>query len=174
MSAIVLDQMIYVVGGGNGPYGKKLLDTVLVAKIFKNGHLSAWTTQATRLMLPRRCSKLFSWQGALYTVGGFDGTLLDSVERVFLSPQKLAQAWHLLENKLTMPRYVNGVQRIKNQVFVVGGHHPEQGRGLIDVEWTQLGHSPETRRWQKTESLLQGRYGLSLAAFCPVVGPFYG
>jgi len=165
MSAIVLDQMIYVVGGGNGPHGKQLLNTVLVAKILENGHLSAWTTQTHRLMLPRRCSKLFSWQGALYTVGGFAGTLLDSVERGFLLPQTQAQTWHLLENKLTMPRYVNGLQRIKNQVFVVGGHHPEQGRGLVDVEWGQLGHSSEALRWQKTEPLLQGRYALSLAAF---------
>lgn len=166
ISAAVLNDRLYVVGGGRGGHGKQLLNSVISAPVLAKGQLGGWRQETTTL-LPRRCSKLFVWNNALYTLGGFGGNLLDSVERALLVDDQL-QAWQLSTPTLTMPRYVNAVQRVGEQVFVVGGHHPEQGVGLASTEWADLTHQASVTsigpNWSRGTALRTERYGLSLVA----------
>lgn len=159
MSAVVYKHRIYVVGGANGKYGKNLLNTVVSAEIFDNGGIGAWREENQKMMLPRRCSKLVINGDQLLALGGFGGTLLDSVETSYFTKDGKLAAWQLNDEKLTMPRYVNSVSHVGDKVFVLGGHHPRKGVGLSEVEYTNL--NAEAIKWQKTNPMVSGRYAFS-------------
>ena len=159
MSAVVHENRIYVVGGANGEYGKNLLNTVVSAEVFDNGKIGSWREEKQKLMLPRRCSKLIKNGDQLLALGGFGGTLLDSVEVSYFSKDGELSPWQLNNAKLTMPRYVNSVSRVGDKAFVLGGHHPRKGVGLSEVEYADLNANPIT--WHKTNAMASGRYAFS-------------
>lgn len=156
--AIVIGNYIYVVGGGNGANGKNLLQSVIRAGINADGNLSDWETQQP-LLIPRRCVKVFSHQDRLYALGGFGGTLLDTVEYTTIDSSGKLSSWQLLEQKMTTPRYINAVKEYDNNVYVLGGHHPSKGSGLATTETASLNQTHLT--WKSAAQLKQGRYALS-------------
>ena len=161
-SATVFNSRLYVLGGGNGAYGKNLLKSIASAPISNNGMLGEWRIEAEQMLLPRRCSKLFVHNDSIFTVGGFGGTLLDSVEAAKFSQSGELGEWTLHENTLMRPRYVNSVTKADDYVFVIGGHHESKGIGIKSVEFTSL--SKEPLIWKNTHSLKQGRYAFSSTA----------
>ncbi len=172
VSAAVYENRIYVVGGGNGPYGKNLLRSVVSVPILKNGLLGEWRTEAEQMLTPRRCSKLIVKDNTLHVLGGFSGALLDTVESTQFSENGQLAPWSLQKNRMTMPRYVNEVKRVADYVFVTGGHHPSEGVGVNDVEYARLNDS--ALAWQSALAMKAGRYAFASAAHNNVLYVFGG
>ena len=163
-AAAVYDGYLYVVGGGNGPYGKHLLQSVERARIRQDGSLEPWQTLSARLVLPRRCVKVLLKDRRLYALGGFGGTLLDSVESAPINKDGTLGPWRLETNHMTIPRYVNAAKRVGDLAIVIGGHRETEGVGLKAVEVAQLGDPGSNGQWQGSAPLQYGRYGLSAAS----------
>jgi hypothetical protein len=162
--AVVYNNYLYVVGGGNGPNGKHLLHSVERAKINPDdGSLGPWRLESNQTILPRRCTKLALIGDKLYSFGGFGGALLDSVEFARINPDGSVGQWQAASEPMTMPRYVNSVKAVDGAAYVIGGHDQRKGVGITDVEWTRPQAGGDLRGWQPTSSLLTGRYGLASA-----------
>jgi uncharacterized RmlC-like cupin family protein len=162
--AVVHDGFIYVVGGGNGPYGKHLLRTVERAKIGKDGTLGPWQKESD-MQVTRRCTKLAATDKKLYSFGGFGGVLLDSVESAEFRPDGSLGEWKVEPEVMTMQRYVNGVKNVGGAAYVIGGHDQSKGVGVTAVEWSQFGKDGTLDKWKATSPMQTGRYGLSTAYY---------
>ena len=160
-SAAVVNGYIYVAGGGNGDNGEHLLQSVERAAVQADGSLGPWQTLDTRLTMPRRCVKLLIQDKRLYALGGFGGTLLDSVESAEILKDGTLGPWRLEAKRMTMPRYVNAAKQVGDLSIVIGGHQEIGGVGLKAVEVVQLGSD---EGWQKTSPMQYGRYALSAAS----------
>lgn len=157
--AIIVDEYLYIVGGGNGVNGKNLLRSVYRARLAEDGSIGEWQKEA-ELLLPRRCVKIFEHDRRLYALGGFGGTLLDSVEYAALDSDGHLAPWQMSEEAMTLPRYVNAVKKSGDRVYVIGGHHQENGTGITAVESAAL--NEEALQWERSVGKLDsGRYGLS-------------
>ncbi|MCG6970142.1 MAG: hypothetical protein LJE85_10280 [Gammaproteobacteria bacterium] len=165
IDAVVHNDTIYVVGGGNGPNGEHLLRSAERAHINSDGSLSAWEVEPNQMKVPRRCSKILVAGDYLYSLGGFGGTLLDSVERAPILENGHLGEWVVEEQTMTLPRYVNTVKKVQNNAYVIGGHDQMKGVGITDVEWAIPAKQGGIEDWQKTTPLQVGRYGLSSAGY---------
>ncbi len=163
IDAVVHNDTIYVVGGGNGPNGKNLLRSTERARINPDGSLSPWVVEASEMKIPRRCSKIIATDGHLYSFGGFGGTLLDSVERAPILADGPLGEWVVEDQTMTLPRYVNAVKKVQGNAYVIGGHDQMKGVGIVDVEWAIPAAQGGIGNWQLTSPLQVGRYGLSSA-----------
>jgi len=159
MSAVVHKNRLYVVGGANGKHGKNLLSSIVSASIKNAGELGEWRQEKQSMLIPRRCSKLIKNGSTLYALGGFGGSLLDSVEKSSFGKNGTLSPWRLEKNPMTMPRYVNSVSKIAGEIYVMGGHHPTKGLGLAHTESAKL--QAPTLQWKKFEQLQAGRYAFS-------------
>ena len=161
--AVVHNDYIYVVGGGNGPNGKHLLQSVERAKINADGSLGQWRLESNQTILPRRCTRLAMINGYLYSFGGFGGALLDSVEYANIAEDGSVGQWKMASESMTLPRYVNSVKSVNGISYVIGGHDQNKGVGIADVEWAKPDANGDMHSWQKASSLKTGRYGLASA-----------
>ncbi len=162
VDAVAHNGFVYVVGGGNGPYGENFLRSAERARILPDGTLGAWEKEKNEMVLPRRCVKIIATDKALYSFGGFAGALLDSVELAEFLPDGSLGEWRLEPETMTIPRYVNGVKQWGNSAYVIGGHDQTRGVGITGVEWSPLGGG--NRDWKPTSPLQTGRYGLATAS----------
>lgn len=161
--AVVRDGFIYVAGGGNGPHGHNLLRSVERAQILPGGKIGAWHKES-EMLVTRRCAKLVVQGNRIYAFGGYAGMLLDSVESAEIFPNGRLSEWRMEPENMTMPRYVNGVSKIGDVAYAVGGHDPKRGVGVTSVEWSQFNSAGRLQKWQQTRPLQAGRYGLSTLA----------
>jgi len=166
VEAAVHKGYIYVVGGGNGPNGQNLLQSVERAKINTDGSLQGWELQKNAMVTPRRCSKVFTVGDYLYSLGGFAGTLLNTVERAGIGVDGHLGPWEIETDMLTLPRYVNAAKQFNGFAYAIGGHDQNKGVGIPDVEIAQPNRTAGgTGVWRATTSMQVGRYGLSSAAY---------
>jgi hypothetical protein len=165
LEAVVRDGWVYVVGGGNGPNGHNLLRSVERAKIQSDGSLGAWVLESSEMVVPRRCSKIVTVSGRLFSLGGFGGALLDSVESAGLNADGGVAAWQLDRETMTIPRYVNGVKAIGSDVYVIGGHDQNQGIGVTSVEWSRIDAGGSLGKWSVAQPMQLGRYALATATY---------
>lgn len=163
-AAAAVNGWVYAIGGGNGPHGKHLLASVERAKIQSNGALGPWHTEPQTLSRPRRCAKVEAIDGWLYAIGGFDGNLLDTVERAGIRTDGSLGPWQVEARRLTLPRYIHSAERIGGALYVVGGHNEREGTGLRAVEMARPDEDHGVGGWRSLESLERGRYGLATAA----------
>jgi N-acetylneuraminic acid mutarotase len=161
--AVVRNGYIYVVGGGNGPNGKHLLQSVERAKINDDGSLGQWRLETNQTILPRRCTKLALIGDTLYSFGGYGGTLLDSVEYTTISHDGSVGSWKMASESMLLPRYVNSVKSADGNTYVIGGHDQNKGVGITDVEWATPQAEGDVNSWKITSALNTGRYGLASA-----------
>lgn len=165
IDAAIHGNYVYVVGGGNGPYGQHLLRSVERARIRSDGTLGEWTQEKNGMVVARRCSKVIVTDRALYSFGGFGGVMLDSVEYAeFLADGSLGE-WKLDPNAMTVQRYINSVKKEGDVFLVIGGHDQEKGNGIDNVEWSRPNADGSLQKWQATTPMKQGRYALSTASF---------
>ncbi|MCC6207008.1 MAG: hypothetical protein IT488_02480 [Gammaproteobacteria bacterium] len=157
--AVAHDGYLYAVGGGNGLNGEHLLTSVERAQLRADGRLGSWETLPVSLNLPRRCVKLAIVGDALYALGGFGGTLLDTVERAEFRAGGLGP-FALEGARMTMPRYVNAVKAHGDALYVLGGHDQNEGRGLAAVEYARIGRNGAPA-WTGLAAMGAGRYGLA-------------
>ena len=154
---------LYAVGGANGPSGKHLLRSVERAALHPDGSLGPWEILPMQLNLPRRCVKLALVDGIVHALGGFGGSLLDSVESAPLRDDGGLGPWQLDPARLTMPRYVNTVKHHGDAVYVIGGHNETEGNGLAAVEYARPDGHGGLGPWRRTAPLNHGRYALASA-----------
>jgi len=155
---------IYAVGGGNGPSGHHLLRSVERAAIQADGSLGPWQKEKLLLNFPRRCAKVVASGDALYAIGGFGGTLFDSVERARFNADGSLGPWEIVKDKLTMPRYIHAEAEVNGRLYVLGGHAQQGGMGEAATEYTALGDNHDLSTWQTTIAMQHGRYGLAAAS----------
>jgi len=160
-SAVRHKNFVYVVGGGQGKHGKILLDSIERAEVQPDGTLGRWTTEPFKLNTKRRCTKVAVIGNHLYVFGGFGGILLDSVERAEILPDGSLDEWAVLTDTMNVARYIHGVKKVGNRVYMVGGHDKENGVGITAVEWSQEDEEGWLEPWQFSDSLQTGRYGLA-------------
>jgi hypothetical protein len=163
LDAVVINGFIYAAGGGNGPAGHNLLNSIERARILPDGSLGPWRKESSTLNLPRRCIKLVNIGDTIYAFGGFAGTLLDSVERAVVRPDGTVGKWQLMEDTLRAPRYVHAAKKTRRSIIILGGHQASQGTGLASVEWAALSPSRTLSGWREATTMNTGRYGLSAA-----------
>lgn len=161
--AIIHDGFIYVVGGGNGPYGHNLLRTTERVRILPDGSLDTWISEKSLMVIGRRCSKIQVKGDYIYSFGGFGGVMLDNVERAEISADGSLGKWSLEPELMKFPRYINGVKKIKGAAYVVGGHDERKGVGITEVERAEFIDSGGLKAWEKATPLRTGRYGLATA-----------
>ncbi len=160
-SAATHNGFVYAVGGGNGPNGSHLLRSVERASILPEGGLSPWKKEKHALVYPRRCAKLAVAGRYIYALGGYSGTLLDTVERAEILPDGSLGKWTLEPQHLTLPRYVHAVAQTNDALFAIGGHALSQATGQPEVEWAALNAGGAPLQWRQAPPLTTGRYGLS-------------
>jgi len=160
-AAVRHKKFVYVVGGGQGDHGKILLDSIERAEIQPDGTLGRWSTEQFRLNTKRRCTKVAVIGNHLYVFGGFGGILLDSVERAEILPDGSLDEWAVLTDTMNVARYIHGVKKVHNRVYMIGGHDKEKGVGITDVEWSQEDSEGWLEPWQSSRELQTGRYGLA-------------
>ena len=165
MEAVVHGDYVYVVGGGKGENGHTLLRTAERALIREDGTLGPWKTEKNEMVVTRRCSKIIAANNRLYSFGGYGGVLLDTVEYAEILPDGSLGEWQLDPELMTIPRYVNSVKKEDDRFFIIGGHDQTKGVGITDVEWTRYTPEGNTKIWQATTPMQQGRYGLSSSAY---------
>ncbi|MCC6301199.1 MAG: hypothetical protein IT489_00180 [Gammaproteobacteria bacterium] len=151
---------LYAAGGGNGPNGEHLLASVERAPIRADGRLGPWETLPVALNLPRRCVKLAVVGDTLYALGGFGGTLLDTVERATFTAGGLAP-FAVEPARMTLPRYVNAAKAHDGRLYVLGGHNENEGTGLAAVEYAVIDGGGDIAAWKRTSDMGTGRYALS-------------
>jgi len=152
---------IYAVGGGNGPSGHHLLRSVERAAIQADGSLGPWQQEKQSLNFPRRCAKIVASGDYLYAIGGFGGTLFDSVERAHFNADGSLGPWELTKATLTMPRYIHADAEINGRLYVLGGHAQQGGMGEAAAEYTSLDDHGQLSTWQTSVAMQHGRYGLA-------------
>jgi hypothetical protein len=151
---------VYVAGGGRGPYGKILLDTVERAEIRPDGTLGEWVLEKNIMNIERRCSRLVVMGDHIYALGGFGGILLDTVESAEILPDGTLGEWFVAMDTMKVARYIHTLLPIGERVYVIGGHDQAKGVGITDVEWSQEDEPGFFKPWQPGPSLQTGRYGL--------------
>jgi len=161
--AVANDNFIYVVGGGNGPNGKHLLNTVERVQVQHDGSLGMWKKEIQTLNLPRRCVKLVIVKNRIYALGGFAGALLDSVESAQINADGTLSKWRIEDKTMILPRYVNAVKKAAGNIYVIGGHRESEGIGIADVEFARLDPQGDILNWKITSPLKLGRYAVSAA-----------
>ncbi|MDX8412252.1 MAG: hypothetical protein R8K46_10360 [Mariprofundaceae bacterium] len=166
VTAVVNGNYVYIVGGGRGEHGHDLLYSVERAEILADGTLGPWVLEKNGMNIGRRCSKVVALGNYIYSFGGFGGILLDTVERAEILPDGSLAEWLMFTERLTLPRYIAGVKRAGDIVYVVGGHHKVKGVGIAEVEWSR--EDPEEEGfllpWQQTAPLQTGRYALAVTS----------
>jgi len=166
VTAVVHGNYVYIVGGGRGEHGHDLLDSVERAEILPDGTLGPWVIEKSTMNIGRRCSKVVVLGDYMYSFGGFGGILLDTVERAKILPDGSLDEWLMLTDRLTVARYISGVKKAGDIVYVVGGHHKVKGVGISEVEWSREDPDEEgfLLPWQQTAPLQTGRYALAAIA----------
>lgn len=165
VGAAIYKGYIYVVGGGNGPYGQNLLRSVERSHILSDGSLGPWEKEKNQLIIPRRCNEAAAINDAIYSFGGFGGALLDSVERAEFMEDGHIGEWRIEKETMTIPRYIHGIQQWKKKIYIIGGHDQMKGTGITDVEWSAFETEDKTNQtWKATTPMQVGRYGLATAA----------
>ena len=94
----------------------------------------------------------------LYATGGYGGLLLDSVERARILPDGHLGEWELLDDRMTVARYINTAKRIGRRIYVLEGHKANV-EGDTSVEWSYWDDEKGTGPWQESTPLDVGRYG---------------
>ncbi len=176
MEAVVRGNYIYVAGGGNGPADQNLLHSVERAEILADGSLGPWQLEKNEMVVGRRCNKLLATDKALYAFGGFGGVLLDSVEHAEWQPDGTLGEWQLDPQILTVPRYINTVQKVGDTFFVIGGHRND-GNSIADIEWSRPMENGNLQPWQATTPMRQPRWGHESIAYgneIYALGGFFG
>jgi len=159
-AAVRHNNHVYVAGGGRGPYGKILLDTVERAEIKPDGTLGEWVLEKNIMNIERRCSRLVVLGNHIFALGGFGGILLDTVESAEIQPDGSIGEWYVSMDTMGVARYIHSLGQVGDRVYVIGGHDQAKGVGITNVEWSQEDEPGFFKPWQPAPSLQTGRYGL--------------
>ena len=126
----IIGGYVYVVGG----FGGRALNNIERAAVRSDGSLGPFTTvQDVTLVSARQGHTSAIIGNYLYVFGGFDGTVLETVERATINADGSLGAFAIASGvSLSMSRYGHTTVIVGNYVYVIGGTGPNGP--LADVE----------------------------------------
>ena len=149
VSAVVLDDMIFVPGGSTSD-GQ--VSDILEVDDPGDGDLGAWSARAP---LPKGVSAyaLAAHGGALYLFGGWDGS--SYIEQT-LKYDPGTDAWSTVA-PMRAPRAIAGAGTIGDRIYVVGGYDGQDELDTCEV------YDPTRDRWSQCPPLNAPRGGIGVA-----------
>lgn len=137
----------YVIGGTTST---GVANDVQYARVNPNGSLGTWATNGNSLMNPRTYAQAVAYNGAMYLVGGYDGT--SAQQDVQVSPINIGGSlvkWNVTTS-LGNARYGHGMALSDGTLYVVGG---QGGPYYNNITATSLQSIDRVGRYSKLISL---------------------
>jgi len=159
---LIHNNHMYVVGGGKGPENEDLLDSIERAKINEDGTLGKWALEKNRLNFPSRCKKLSQHNGYIYSVGGWTGTTVDTVERAKINEDGSLGEWIIESEIMNSGRYIHSIFENKNYLYALAGHDVASGKGLSSMEYAMFNQDGSMSKWLLASPLPYGVFGQSV------------
>lgn len=161
LAAVIVDQDLFVMGGGYGPVGGDNMPTANVerARINPDGSLSNWQTMPS-MQLPRRGLKTVVANHRIYAVGGYSGVFLKSTEYSSVNPDGSLTTWTLDPEESNLDRYIHSASYLDGRIYLLGGHvQSSEIMSYGDVESARIGKSGALLPWEiEPSKLLEPRF----------------
>lgn len=158
---VVKDNNIYVFGG----YGGTMLDTVVRAKILRDGGLGEWVLEPETMNVPHYVNGVKETKGTVYVVGGHaqkrGGGITDVEWSKFTGTGEL-QPWKET-SPLQIARYGLSTAVFGDYLYALGGIAGAKFSEVI--ERTKIGSNGELAPWQQTTALSQPRATFSTVTY---------
>ena len=150
-AAVIVEDYLYVIGGGTGATGSENQPTanVIKANILDNGHLGVWQPTQS-LSTARRGLKVFPHENRIFAIGGYNGRFLKSTEftSISTSTEKELLPWKQAEQRAHLDRYIHAAAGYKDTLYVLGGHQQHVGKMTTgDVESSHINGAGELEPW---------------------------
>jgi N-acetylneuraminic acid mutarotase len=157
-ATVAYDGYLYVIGGsGNGVY----FNDVEVAPILANGTLGPWRA-TTPFTTPRDEHSSVAYNGFLYILGGFNGTIaLGDVQVAPINPDGTIGAW-ATTTAFTTPRWEHTTIAYDGYLYLVGGYG---GGFLNDVQAAPINPGGMLGKWTPTTAFSTGRESHASVAY---------
>ncbi|MFQ5454744.1 MAG: Kelch repeat-containing protein [Nitrospirota bacterium] len=176
MGCVEANGYIYVIGGSNFENGMNLLNSVEKAHINKDGSLGAWSL-TTPMRTRRRGVTTVSINGYIYSLGGYNGVFLRTVEMTKVKDHGELKEWQILNGIFTSSRYIHGGAYANGNIYIVGGHDSMDGSAKNSTEWSRINPDNTLHGWVSGPPLNSPRFLTRVAAtdnYLYVVGGYNG
>ena len=150
LSAVIIGDYLYAIGGANGPLGDDNLPSASVerAKILANGELGSWKRQAY-LTTPRRGLQAVAYKNYIYALGGYNGQFLKTVERAQVNQQGEITHWIEEKKNFLVDRYIHSAAIHEDRIYLIAGHVEKQDyMSYADVESAQIQADGQLTPWK--------------------------
>jgi len=157
-TSVAHNGFLYVIGGyNNGTY----LDNVQVAPINSNGTLGGWVV-TTSLPMTIWGHTSVAWNGYLYVIGGYDGSMRRAEVQVApINSDGTLGTWSTT-TALGTARYRHTSVAYNGYLYVLGG---DSGSNLNDVQVAAINADGTLGGWSATASFATVRWGHTSAAY---------
>ena len=156
LSASIIDNYIYAIGGADGPLGEDNLPSATVekAEILPNGQLGPWQLQAY-LTTPRRGLQSVVYGPHIYALGGYNGQFLKTVERAKIDAHGNIENWIEEPLPFIIDRYIHSAAIYDNRIYLIAGHVEKQNKmSYADVESARIEEDGSLSEWRIEKSKL--------------------
>jgi len=156
LAAVVVNNSIYALGGGSGPVGDDNypVSTVEMATIQKDGTLSEWRI-VSNMQLPRRGLKAVAAGDRIYSIGGYSGIFLKSIEHTSVNTDSSLGTWQIDEQQAIVDRYIHSAAVYQDTLYLLGGHVQRSDQvSYGDVESSEITSSGFLSPWSIEKSRL--------------------
>lgn len=155
---------LYVIGGNDGGVG--YYNTTRYATINPaDGTIGAWSA-GTTMTTPRAWHGLVAWNGFMYALGGFDGSVyLNSVEVAAINPADGSLSAWSTTTAFAGIRGQHAAVAHNGFIYVIGGRDTTPGSAFNDVQYALLKANGTIGAWSTTSTLPAGRYAGGAAAY---------
>lgn len=161
LDSVIVNQYLFVLGGGTGSVGDENQPTSTVerARINADGSLGPFEI-ISRLKLPRRGLKAIVAGNRIYAIGGYSGVFLKSTEFATVQPDGSLSEWIIDPRESHLDRYIHAASYLNGRIYLLGGHvqnSPQLSYG--DVESTVVSTVGSLGSWEiETSKLLTARF----------------
>lgn len=168
LAAAVVNNYVYAIGGGTGPLGDNNQPTAIVekAKILADGNLGPWQYE-NELTTPRRGLKVVVKNNTIYSLGGYNGQFLKTIEHVKNNNSGNLASWVLEPENARLDRYIHSAAIHQDYIYLIGGHVRGKNKlSYSDVEKSKIQHNSFLTTWEIEKlKLRQPRFIASAIAF---------
>ncbi len=156
LSAVVVGDYLYAIGGANGPLGEDNIPSARVerARILPSGALGPWQHQVY-LNSPRRGLQSVAYGKYIYALGGYNGIFMKTVERADIDAHGNITGWTNISESFRVDRYIHAAAIHKNRIYLIAGHVEKQNTmSYGDVESAAILDDGQLSPWRIEKSKL--------------------
>ncbi len=156
LSAVIVGEYLYAIGGANGPLGEDNIPSAHVerARILPSGALGPWQNQIY-LNSPRRGLQSVAYDKYIYALGGYNGVFMKTVERANLDAHGNITGWTDISESFRVDRYIHAAAIHKNRIYLIAGHVEKQNSmSYGDVESATILDNGQLSPWRIEKSRL--------------------